>query len=90
MGAAACGMYWMLWLLNQLLRHGGKGDAVVDGWIVCGLSALLAVSVAVALESWRSVPDVTRYVAGALFSGALLGGIYYFALKLLQGPGKWL
>ncbi|MGH8564865.1 MAG: Yae1 family protein [Gammaproteobacteria bacterium] len=88
MGVAACGMYWMLWLLTQLLRHGGQGHAVADGWIVCGLSALLAVLVPVGLESWRSVPDVTKYLAGALFSGTLLGGMYYFALKLLQAPSS--
>ncbi len=79
-------MYWAMKGLYVLARSAllaTKPWPVFDAWVVFILASILTLLVPVLIGVFNDVPDVTKYLASNLLSGALIGGIYYLAYGLL-------
>ena len=55
----------------------------IEAWLLSIISTVLAVSWPVGEYLAFQVPDITAYIASCIFLGALLGGLFWLANRLL-------
>lgn len=83
MCGAAFGMYVFLEALFRVCSadsHRPKTEA----WLMAVIASLISLLVPVLLVFWERVPEVTRYIGANLFTGVLLGGLYWLGNSALN------
>lgn len=83
MFAAAIGMFLFLEALFRVCSansHRPKTEA----WLMAVIASLISLFIPVLQVFWERVPEVTRYFGANLFTGVLLGGLYWLGNSTLN------
>jgi len=83
MAAGAVIAYLGLELLFRLVRW-AEGP-VIEGWLIILLSAMTTMLWPMVWAIWHDIPDVSGYLAADLFTGPLIGILYWIAHGFLSG-----
>jgi hypothetical protein len=83
MCGAAIGMFLFLEVLFQVCSadsHRPKTEA----WLMAVIASLISLFIPILQVFWERVPEVTRYIGANLFTGVLLGGLYWLGNSALN------